>query len=73
MLMILGYGYSKSATVEGIVDGYRTSGIPLDGMHLDVDFQVRSRRPILIRANNLRIDTALSPRVSQISATSATS
>ncbi|KAF4781156.1 hypothetical protein HER10_EVM0008029 [Colletotrichum scovillei] len=37
------YGYSKSATVEGIVDGYRTSGIPLDGMHLDVDFQDRYR------------------------------
>ncbi|GKT40625.1 alpha-glucosidase 2 [Colletotrichum spaethianum] len=37
------YGYNKSATVEGIVDGYRTSGIPLDGMHLDVDFQDRYR------------------------------
>ncbi|KAF7546076.1 hypothetical protein G7Z17_g8689 [Cylindrodendrum hubeiense] len=33
------YGYSSSATVNGIVDGYRQSGIPLDGMHLDVDFQ----------------------------------
>ncbi|CAM1508904.1 Fc.00g026430.m01.CDS01 [Cosmosporella sp. VM-42] len=37
------YGYTSSATVNGIVDGYRGSGIPLDGMHLDVDFQNRYR------------------------------
>ncbi|KXJ94870.1 glycosyl hydrolases family 31-domain-containing protein [Microdochium bolleyi] len=34
------YGYDSDATVNGIVDGYRRSQIPLDGMHLDVDFQV---------------------------------
>ncbi|KAJ0308884.1 hypothetical protein COL516b_003439 [Colletotrichum fioriniae] len=43
MLMILGYGYNSNATVGGIVDGYRNSNIPLDGMHLDVDFQDRYR------------------------------
>ncbi|KAK7393939.1 hypothetical protein QQX98_013278, partial [Neonectria punicea] len=37
------YGYNSNATVNGIVDGYRLSGIPLDGMHLDVDFQDRYR------------------------------
>ncbi|KAI8226952.1 hypothetical protein K4K55_008238 [Colletotrichum sp. SAR 10_96] len=37
------YGYDSDATVNGIVDGYRLSGIPLDGMHLDVDFQDRYR------------------------------
>ncbi|KAI9698852.1 MAG: hypothetical protein M1820_007359 [Bogoriella megaspora] len=37
------YGYNSSATVNGIVDGYRRSQIPLDGMHLDVDFQDRYR------------------------------
>lgn len=73
MLMILGYGYNSNATVGGIVDGYRNSNIPLDGMHLDVDFQVRSPPPTLITTNNSRIDTALSPRVSQSLATLATS
>ncbi|KAI9657188.1 MAG: hypothetical protein M1821_003355 [Bathelium mastoideum] len=34
------YGYTSSATVNGIVDGYQQSQIPLDGMHLDVDFQI---------------------------------
>ncbi|KAL9091937.1 MAG: hypothetical protein Q9165_004689 [Trypethelium subeluteriae] len=37
------YGYDSSATVNGIVDGYQRSQIPLDGMHLDVDFQDRYR------------------------------
>lgn len=36
----IGYGYDSSATVNGIVDGYQKSQTPLDGMHLDVDFQV---------------------------------
>lgn len=33
------YGYTNSGQVEGVVNQYRQSGIPLDGMHLDVDFQ----------------------------------
>ncbi|KXH41643.1 hypothetical protein CSIM01_13629 [Colletotrichum simmondsii] len=37
------YGYNNNATVGRIVDGYRNSKIPLDGMHLDVDFQDKYR------------------------------
>ncbi|KAH6869776.1 glycosyl hydrolases family 31-domain-containing protein [Thelonectria olida] len=35
------YGYDSDDTVTGIVNGYRWSGTPLDGMHIDVDLQVR--------------------------------
>ncbi|KAF4873613.1 Alpha-glucosidase 2 [Colletotrichum siamense] len=37
------YGYNHDTQVSGIVDGYINAGIPLDGMHLDVDFQDRYR------------------------------
>ncbi|KLP23501.1 Uncharacterized protein LW94_8495 [Fusarium fujikuroi] len=36
------YGYSNEGTVNNVVQRYRDSDIPLDGMHLDVDFQARS-------------------------------
>lgn len=37
-----GYGYSNEGTVNNVVQRYRDSDIPLDGMHLDVDFQACS-------------------------------
>ncbi|KAM0489552.1 hypothetical protein ACHAP8_012462 [Fusarium lateritium] len=37
------YGYTNEGTVYNVVDAYRGSEIPLDGMHLDVDFQERYR------------------------------
>ncbi|KAF4469981.1 hypothetical protein FALBO_3118, partial [Fusarium albosuccineum] len=37
------YGYTSSKEVQEVVENYRTSQIPLDGMHLDVDFQDRYR------------------------------
>ncbi|KAF5228687.1 hypothetical protein FAUST_10917 [Fusarium austroamericanum] len=37
------YGYANEGTVNNVVDAYRGSNIPLDGMHLDVDFQERYR------------------------------
>lgn len=40
---MIGYGYNHDTQVSGIVDGYIKAGIPLDGMHLDVDFQVLLR------------------------------
>ena len=43
-----GYGYDHDTQVEGIVNGYRKEGIPLDGMHLDVDFQVSSTGAVLV-------------------------
>ncbi|KAH7006487.1 glycosyl hydrolases family 31-domain-containing protein [Fusarium venenatum] len=33
------YGYSNEGTVYNVVNAYRGSDIPLDGIHLDVDFQ----------------------------------
>ncbi|KAF5004990.1 hypothetical protein FDECE_8515 [Fusarium decemcellulare] len=38
-----GYGYTSSKEVQEVVANYRTSRIPLDAMHLDVDFQDRYR------------------------------
>jgi hypothetical protein len=40
IVTITGYGYSNEGTVYDVVNAYRGSEIPLDGMHLDVDFQV---------------------------------
>lgn len=40
IVTIAGYGYANEGTVNNVVDAYRGSNIPLDGMHLDVDFQV---------------------------------
>ncbi|RGP76822.1 hypothetical protein FLONG3_5065 [Fusarium longipes] len=37
------YGYANEGTVYNVVNAYRGSQIPLDGMHLDVDFQERYR------------------------------
>ncbi|KAL5619805.1 hypothetical protein FOVSG1_002027 [Fusarium oxysporum f. sp. vasinfectum] len=37
------YGYATEGTVYDVVNAYRGSGIPLDGIHLDVDFQERYR------------------------------
>ncbi|MDR2477358.1 MAG: hypothetical protein LBD18_06205, partial [Treponema sp.] len=33
------YGWETRADVENAVDGYRQHGIPLDGIHIDVDIQ----------------------------------
>jgi alpha-glucosidase (family GH31 glycosyl hydrolase) len=38
--LIEGYGYSTAADLHDVVDKYRNAGIPLDGIHADVDFQV---------------------------------
>ncbi|KAF4996639.1 hypothetical protein FGRMN_4385 [Fusarium graminum] len=45
------YGYSTASTVNNVVSAYRGSGIPLDGMHLDVDFQERYRTFTSSRVN----------------------
>ncbi|KAJ3536576.1 hypothetical protein NM208_g6658 [Fusarium decemcellulare] len=37
------YGYTSSTEVQEVVANYRKFNIPLDGMHLDVDFQDRYR------------------------------
>jgi hypothetical protein len=37
-----GYGYSTAEDLHDVVDNYRQVGIPLDGIHADVDFQVTS-------------------------------
>ena len=36
----LGYGYEKEDDLYAVVDQYRGVSIPLDGLHIDVDFQV---------------------------------
>lgn len=33
------YGYDSRAKIQAVVDGYRKAGFPLDGLHIDVDFQ----------------------------------
>ncbi|KAG0125373.1 glycosyl hydrolases family 31-domain-containing protein [Tuber indicum] len=33
------YGYEKVADLYAVLDQYRSGGIPLDGLHIDVDFQ----------------------------------
>lgn len=33
------YGYYDQQLVVGAIDGYRAAGIPIDGVHIDVDFQ----------------------------------
>ncbi|WP_165072896.1 TIM-barrel domain-containing protein [Paludisphaera rhizosphaerae] len=33
------YGYFDSATLSAAANGYRAAAIPLDGLHIDVDFQ----------------------------------
>lgn len=39
-LISSGYGYLTRSDVETAVNGYRQAQIPLDTMHIDVDFQV---------------------------------
>ncbi|MBM7116648.1 TIM-barrel domain-containing protein [Archangium primigenium] len=34
-----GYGYYSRDILEGVADAYRTARIPIDGLHIDVDFQ----------------------------------
>jgi alpha-glucosidase len=34
-----GYGYYDSAILSGVAAGYRNNNIPIDGLHIDVDFQ----------------------------------
>ena len=38
-----GYGYEKGSQLEGVVTNYRNASIPLDGLHIDVDFQHKYR------------------------------
>lgn len=33
------YGYDTPQKIQNAIDGYNNSGIPLDGMHIDVDIQ----------------------------------
>ncbi|KAG8709468.1 hypothetical protein FRC12_001227 [Ceratobasidium sp. 428] len=33
------YGYDHSDKIRNVVDGYRNADFPLDGIHIDVDFQ----------------------------------
>lgn len=33
------YGYDKESKITDVVNGYHNAGFPLDGMHIDVDFQ----------------------------------
>lgn len=37
------YGYDTPQKIWDVVNGYRNTGIPLDGMHIDVDFQQHYR------------------------------
>ncbi|KAI5820272.1 alpha-1,4-glucan lyase [Pyronema omphalodes] len=46
------YGYSTAEELHEVVDSYRKSGIPLDGMHLDVDFQHEFRTFTMNPKNN---------------------
>ncbi|KAF2151548.1 glycoside hydrolase family 31 protein [Myriangium duriaei CBS 260.36] len=51
------YGYQSKEDVTSVLEGYRNSQIPLDGMHLDVDFQDRYRTftasPTIFSANGI--------------------
>ena len=38
-----GYGYTTRGQLENVVSNYRSVGIPLDGLHIDVDFQHKYR------------------------------
>ena len=38
-----GYGYASRKQLEDVVSNYRNVGIPLDGLHIDVDFQHKYR------------------------------
>lgn len=38
-----GYGYASRSQLEDVVSKYRNVGIPLDGLHIDVDFQHKYR------------------------------
>ena len=38
-----GYGYETRTQLEEVVSNYRSVGIPLDGLHIDVDFQHKYR------------------------------
>ena len=35
-----GYGYVEASDCYAVVEQYRQAGIPLDGLHIDVDLQV---------------------------------
>jgi hypothetical protein len=35
-----GYGYEDDEAIHAVYTQYRESKIPLDGLHVDVDFQV---------------------------------
>jgi len=37
---MLGYGYTQKEDCEAVISQYRNAGIPLDGLHIDVDLQV---------------------------------
>ena len=37
------YGYANGPQLENVVSNYRKAGIPLDGLHIDVDFQHKYR------------------------------
>ncbi|KAF8539040.1 alpha-1,4-glucan lyase [Trichophaea hybrida] len=46
------YGYSTADELNLVVDSYRKAGIPLDGMHADVDFQHEFRTFTMNPAND---------------------
>jgi len=37
---MLGYGYTTKEDCEAVIKQYRDTGIPLDGLCIDVDLQV---------------------------------
>lgn len=39
-----GYGYEDDEAIHAVYTQYREKQIPLDGLHIDVDFQVEYRR-----------------------------
>lgn len=73
--LLLGYGYEKVEDLYAVVDQYRGVGIPLDGLHIDVDFQVYKlpeTRPETIWVTNSdsnRTGSELSPPIRNISLT----